>query len=86
MAAITELHAAHTRGAPTRQDWTATTLTAALIVAIAVAVGTPIVGLALASLFSLGMWIAASQQRVLLPAEFAAVGVVHAIAVALLAV
>lgn len=86
MTTITESYATRDHRALTRPDWKATMLTSAIIIALAIVVGTPIVGLILASLFSFGIWIAALERRVLRPAEFAAVGAVHAIAVVLLAV
>jgi len=86
MTTITELYATRDHGALTRPDWKATMLTAALIIALAIVVGTPIVGVVLASVFGFGIWIAALEHRVLRPAEFAAVGALHAIAVVLLAV
>lgn len=85
MATITELHGTRIRWAVARQDWVATGLTAALILALAIVVGTPAIGVTIASLFVAGMGIAAIAQRVLLPSEFAFVGTLHAAAVVLLA-
>ncbi len=68
-------------GADTR---TPTGLVGALLVALAVVLGTPLTGIAMAAVFCGGMVLADLERRTLRPGEFAAIAGLHAVAVVLL--
>lgn len=59
-------------------------LVASLLIALAIVIGAPLVGLAIAAVFCGGMVLAELEHRTLRPGEFVAIAGLHALAVVLL--
>ena len=66
------------------RDRTPTWLVGSFLMALAVVLGAPLIGLAVAALFVGGMAVSWWEERSLRPGEFAAIASLHAIAVVLL--
>lgn len=63
---------------------TLTLLVGSLLVALAVVLEAPLIGLAVGALFCAGMALARLEQRALRPSEFVAISALHTLAVVLL--
>lgn len=64
---------------------TPTLLVGTLLLALAIVLGAPTIGFAVAGLFGAGMLLAHVERRFLGPAEFALISALHTVAVVLLA-